>query len=517
MLQQTFFRVILCFLFIFVTMPVFDVSAKTEVKQCIECHDAKISQPINSMLNSKHWDKSHKATPVNKDKCQSCHGISKSHSNTPTKIQPEISFGPRWISSVEQQNDKCLSCHEKTTTHKQWREGEHAYQEVTCVTCHDLHTDVDPVREAKTQASVCTVCHKIQKNGIHHIPNNIPKNPPCSTCHNPHANPLPTVMMLENRSKGCRTCHDFEKMQQDTTVTAKAKSYHRVMVKEDRTCVDCHLGVAHVDKDNFGQILAGGLTTMPNHLFFPGQSDGDWLLEEHKGAQSLRQGRNCRQCHFGDAKTMASKLTPKGINPIIAGNVTVKKSAGQIDITVSWQGSEHDNSIALMFDNGQVEDFSHQGCWATCHSDLPKMSRDRGQDLKKYLLVSQQRKRSVGTPSIVHDKATLLDMRSKGQFVELWKASLTNGGFDSIKRYSILETRIKQSLAGLTARGAFDDGTWTVTFSRPINDAIKPITTAEQLTFGIAIHGDGESGAQHRVSLPLTISLDGVGTDFILE
>ena len=517
MLQQTLFRVLLCYLVIFVTAPNVTLSAETEIKQCTECHDPNISHSINSMLNSKHWDKSHKATPVNKGGCQSCHGISKSHTNTPTKIQPEISFGPRWTSSVEQQNDECLSCHVKSATHRQWLNGKHASEEVTCVTCHDLHTDIDPVRVAKTQAKVCTVCHKIQKHGIHNITKNIAENPPCSTCHNPHANPLPTVMMLENRSKGCRSCHDFKKMQQDTTVTAKAKSYHRVMVKEDRTCVDCHLGVAHVDKDNFGDVLAGGLTTISGYIFFPGQSDSDWLLAEHKGAQALRQGRNCRQCHFGDTKTMASKLTPKGINPIISGSATVKKTGGNMDITVSWQGSEHDNSVTLMFDNGQVEDFSHQGCWATCHSDLPKMSRDRGQDLKKYLLISQQRKRTVGTPSILHDDATLLAMRQKGQFVELWKASLSNGVVESIARSSILETRTKQPLAGLTASATFNEGSWTVTFSRPLLDTYKPIIPGEQITFGVAIHGDGESGGQHRVSLPLTISFEGVGTDFILE
>jgi len=517
MLHKALIKVFLCSLVIFIAIPKVALSVETKIKQCTECHDPKISHPINSMLNSKHWSKGNKATPVNKDGCQSCHGVSNSHANTPTKIQPEISFGPRWTSSVEEQNDECLSCHVKTATHRQWQSGKHATQEVTCVTCHDLHTDIDPVRIKETQASVCTVCHKIQKHGIHAIAKNIAQNPPCSTCHNPHANPLPTVMMLENRSKGCRSCHDFEKMQKDSTVTAKAKSYHRVMAKEDRTCVDCHLGVAHVDKDNFGQVLAGGLTTISGYIFYPGQSDGDWLLEEHKGAQALRQGRNCRQCHFGDAKTMASKLTPKGIKPIISGNVTVKKSGGNMNIILNWQGSEHDKSVSIMFDNDQVDDFSHQGCWATCHSDLPKMSRDRGQDLKKYLLISQQRKRTVGTPSILHDDATLLAMRQKGQFVELWKASLSNGVVESIARSSILETRTKQPLAGLTASATFNEGSWTVTFSRPLLDTYKPIIPGEQITFGVAIHGDGESGGQHRVSLPLTISFDGVGTDFILE
>ena len=517
MLHRRVLSAILSFVVILLTAQAYGASTSTQIKDCQQCHDPEISHPIKMMLGSKHWSKSIAESPVNNKGCQSCHGASVTHASTPTKIQPLISFGPRWTSSVDQQNDICLTCHEKTTTHKQWRDGKHAEQDVTCVTCHDLHQDTDPIRVAKTQASVCTVCHKVQKSGMHHLSNKIADNPPCSTCHNPHANPLPTVMMLKNRSEGCRSCHDFSRMQKDIAVTDKAKSYHRVMQSDDRTCVDCHQGVAHVDKDNFGKLLAGGLTSAVIHLFFPGQSDGDWLLEEHKGAQALRQGRNCRQCHIGDAKNMANRLTPKGITPTIKGNVAVKKVNDKMELTVKWQGTANDNSVAIMFDNGLVDDFGRQGCWAACHSDLPGMTRDREQGLKKYLLIAQKQRKSVGTPSILHDKTTLSEMRKKGQFVELWRATLDQGKFDSVSRYSILDERKEAAVGDLSARGSFNNGTWTVTFSKPINDRSKPILSDKSVTFGIAIHGDGESAAKHRVSLPMTVSFDGTDTDFVLK
>jgi len=306
-------------------------------------------------------------------------------------------------------------------------------------------------------------------------------------------------------------------MENDTTVSAKAKSYHRVMQKDDRTCVDCHKGVAHVDKSNFGKLLTGGLTTMPLDLFYPAQSDGDWLLEEHKGAQALRQGRNCRQCHLGDAKSMGESLAPKDVQAYITAKTTVKKQGDNLAITVSWKGSNEDKSIAIMFDNGQVDAFSRQGCWAACHSNMPGMTADREYGLKKYLLTSQKQKHSIGTPAILHDKTYLDSMRARGDFVDLWRAKLSVGRIAEVKRYSILETRSQSGKGALKANGEYKNGQWTITFTRPITDTVKLINKDAVLTFGIAIHHKGQSGAEHSVSLPMTISVNGEDTDFILK
>ncbi len=514
---QTIKRVFFILILGLLSVSIANSTEYAENKVCYECHDSKVSPHIKAMKASKHWDTDIESSPVNNRECQSCHGKSKAHTEGPTKRQPQVSFGPRWSSSIVVQNDTCLSCHEKTATHKQWRSGKHAEQEVTCVTCHDVHVLKDPVRIKETQKDVCTVCHKIQKHGIHNKEENIAKNPPCSTCHNPHANPLPTVMMLENHSKGCRSCHDFNKMEDDSTVSTKAKSYHRVMQKDDRTCVDCHRGVAHVDKDNFGKILLGGLTSSPLNLFYPGRSDGDWLLAEHKGAQALRQGRNCLQCHIGDAKSMGESLAPKGRQAYIEAELTVKKQNDNLLIKISWQGSKDDESVAIMFDDGKVDAFSRQGCWAACHGNLPGMTSDRDYGLKKYLLASQKQKHSIGTPAITHDQDILEAMRAKGEFVDLWRAELSNGQINEVKRFSILETRTQTDSGNLKASGEYENGQWTITFTRPMADNIKPIDEHSILTFGVAVHQKGQSAAQHSVSLPLTISIDGKDSNFILS
>ena len=515
-LPSTVFIVLLALISLFITEDVYaqQVSAKIE---CTSCHDPEVSEKIKAMHNGKHWDKMIKESPVNNEGCVACHGDSQTHASTPTKIQPRTSFGPRWTATIDEQNNTCLNCHEKTATHKEWRAGKHAAQEVTCVTCHDVHVDLDLVREEATQAEVCTVCHKVQKNGMHHFKDKIDENPKCSTCHNPHANPSPQLMMLENRSLGCRNCHDFREMQLSSEVTLKAKNYHLVMQHKDRTCVDCHLGVAHVDKDNFAKLREGGLASMLVDLFHPGQSDGDWLLEEHPGAQALRQGRNCRQCHLGEAKDLGKALAPKGVIASIESKVSIKKVASSLQFTITWKGSENDISLALMFDNGQVDAFAKGGCWASCHGDLPGMSRDRELEKTKYLLSSLKQQYSVGFSSVKHDQKTLDSMLDKGEFVELWRVNLSKGKLADLQRFMVLDERKETELGQLSASANFATGMWTVIINKPINDTVKPLIEGNDITFGIAVHLDGKSGAEHKVSLPLTISSDGIDTDFILK
>ena len=132
-------------------------------------------------------------------------------------------------------------------------------------------------------------------------------------------------------------------------------------------------------------------------------------------------------------------------------------------------------------------------------------------------MISQKQKYSIGTPALTHDQNILEAMRAKGEFVDLWRAELSSGQISEVKRFSILETRAQTDNGHLEAAGGYENGQWTVTFTRPLADSIKPIDNNSLLTFGIAIHRKGQSGAQHRVSLPMTISVDGKDTNFILK
>ena len=87
--------------------------------------------------------------------------------------------------------------------------------DLSCTTCHDIHTGRDKVLFTERQAEVCTTCHKNQKQGIHGLEEHVAKNPACTSCHNPHNHESAAGEMLANRSEGCRSCHDLVQMAAD--------------------------------------------------------------------------------------------------------------------------------------------------------------------------------------------------------------------------------------------------------------------------------------------------------------
>jgi len=489
-------------------------AASAAERTCGDCHLPNLSEPIAAMTASVHWSAGDAAAPVNQGGCPACHGESSKHMAGPTRFQPDVSYGPRWTSSIEAQNGSCLHCHEAETA-SGWPTGVHAENNLTCTNCHTPHSNQIVARTAAAQRDTCTVCHKVQREGIHNLERMVAANPPCTTCHDPHANPHPEVKLLANRSLGCRACHNLERMMSDASVPARAQSYHKVMQSTDRTCIDCHRGVAHVDQGNFAAVLAGGFSSHPVTLFFPGQSDSEWLLSEHPGAQPLRQGRNCRQCHLGEAQAMGERLAPAGVMPTMPVELAFAQQDGSMLVTVSFEGQRNANDVAVMFSGAEVDDFARGGCWAACHGDMPGMTRDRGQGLTKYLRSSRAQARSVGRPPLEQDAETLSGMVSAGEYVELWVANLDEGGLGSLDVYRILDGLTPLADTGITARARFADGRWRVTFRRPLDREPKPIVAGQVYTLGVAVHGDGKSGADHWVSLPVTVSLDGFDTDFV--
>lgn len=57
--------------------------------------------------------------------------------------------------------------------------------------------------------------------------------------------------MKETDSLECRNCHHFDKMDPDKQ-SEKAKSRHAKARAENKTCIDCHFGIAHKEPDGPG-------------------------------------------------------------------------------------------------------------------------------------------------------------------------------------------------------------------------------------------------------------------------
>jgi cytochrome c-type protein NapC len=50
--------------------------------------------------------------------------------------------------------------------------------------------------------------------------------------------------MQETNSRECRNCHSFEGMNPEKQTLVAAK-IHAVAKSKERTCIDCHKGIAH--------------------------------------------------------------------------------------------------------------------------------------------------------------------------------------------------------------------------------------------------------------------------------
>ena len=489
--------------------------AQDKVLGCQDCHDPQFSEPIAMMLQSAHWDTSNPGTPAARDDCRSCHGNSDDHRQRPTQFQPGTSFGPRWTATIAEQNNACLACHAEMN-HADWADGKHASENLTCVTCHDLHKE-DLVRTPAGQAQVCTICHKVQKEGVHSFGGDEGQDPPCAECHDPHVDPAPQVTLLATRSEGCRNCHDLAAMVSDPLVSDTAKSYHKIMESTARTCIDCHRGVIHGAGHQAPVTKPAGVASNEIALFFPGQVDAGWLTTRHPGAQPLRQGsRHCRECHQDEAQSMGVSQGASADAASRDVTVSFASTPTELNITVGWKGAGT-RDISVMFGSDKDPQFAVGGCFAACHSDMAGMSQQRDQGHTKYLRSSREQLRSIGRPALLHDDPTLSTMRAEGRSVELWRARVTEAQLTDVESFTVLEARINDADTGVAATaGRGTANRWYVTFSRPLSDAVQPIVAGQTYTFGIAIHDPGMTGAQHWVSLPLTFSLDGTHTDFVV-
>ncbi|MBP6701602.1 MAG: NapC/NirT family cytochrome c [Halioglobus sp.] len=487
----------------------------TEAAACISCHDFGPDSPVHSVQAGSH---SSSEEPGGIAGCPACHGASAPHTRAPTRVAPDVSFGPLWTSTANDQDASCLACHEsgQAGAAAHWRDALHMLNNLTCVTCHDIHAGHDKVLFHEEQAQVCTICHKTQKQGIHGLVDDAEFNPPCSSCHNPHRQQPIAAEMLENDSAGCRSCHNLERIDHNPATSDKAKRYHRKMLKPGRTCLDCHEGIAHAPTGPDTAMIPEAVSTRAVTLFYPGMADSDWLLQAHPGSQPLRQGRACQQCHRGEEASMGAAQA-SGFAPA-ARDMTVSfaATAEHLTLTLRWQGPPDDADVALMWGDGGSDAFRRGGCFAACHSDLPGMSGDRGQNTGKYLWDSRAQLQRVGQPSMTKSAAELEALQAEGNFVEMWRVRLASG---QVEVAALLADVSWQPSNLIQINKNYMDGWWTVALVTPLNNtaSLKPFAPDGKYTFGVALHGAANPGGKHWVSLPMTLSFTGDETDFKVE
>ena len=107
----------------------------------------------------------------------------------------------------------CLTCHNRGP-HAGWEASKHAARNVSCTTCHSVHSPKSPEHQLvkPTETQVCATCHRTQvaktERAVAHMPVREGKMS-CSSCHNPHGS-ISNVKNLKTGSSVaelCTTCH----------------------------------------------------------------------------------------------------------------------------------------------------------------------------------------------------------------------------------------------------------------------------------------------------------------------
>lgn len=194
--------------------------------------------------------------------------------------------------------------------------------------------------------------------------------------------------------------------------------------------------------------------------------------------------------------------------------ITLASDADSLRMTLQWKGDRNEKDVALMWGSGTNEAFRRGGCFAACHSDLPGMSGNRGQQVDKYLSVSREQQKTVGRPAIVKSEAELKALMAEGNFAVIWRIDLATGKAEAA---TVLEQVRWQPHAPIRASTKYENGRWTVNIRRSLSRQPEQLVTFDpetKYTFGVALHGADNPGGKHWVSLPLTVSYNGDDTDF---
>jgi DmsE family decaheme c-type cytochrome len=218
-------------------------AAKSE-EVCFDCHEETVIA-FNGSFHGRVWV----GTDNEEDGCESCHGSADVHQEDNTK-ETIITFGPASLQTPDEQSQRCLACHKKSTNLTFWEMGAHQSNAVGCVTCHSIHQ----ARSTVAQPTICFNCHRdvrADANKISHHPI-VEGKVSCTDCHNPHGTLYKHMVKAESTNQLCTTCHadkrgpwiwEHPPVEEDCAIchTPHGSRHETLLVERVTTlCRDCH-------------------------------------------------------------------------------------------------------------------------------------------------------------------------------------------------------------------------------------------------------------------------------------
>ena len=243
-----------------------DLVLKGDAK-CTTCHDEGDAPRILHIGKTRHGTIADPRVGT----CTSCHGESDKHIADAEKggkkpTPPDVVFRRTSPNSPDVRSKVCLTCHQGGNR-IHWQSSTHASRDVTCSSCHQIHTAHDRARDKRTQTDACFQCHTEQRAQV-----NRPSHHPviegkmsCSSCHNVHGD-NPKQLVKASTNETCFTCHmekrgpfvhNHQPVQEDCAICHNPHGTNVANLLKARPpflCQECHSHTSHPSQ-------AGGLPT----------------------------------------------------------------------------------------------------------------------------------------------------------------------------------------------------------------------------------------------------------------
>ena len=240
---------------------------------CLGCHDEEESFPTLAVFKTIHGHPSLEDSPFHTHadsnfpeglQCEACHGPVGEHGrkflNEGETRESMLNFGVRANVDTELQNQMCLACHDDYNR-AHWLHSEHEASDLACADCHQIHSEVDPVRSVATHNKVCASCHQDVAWEAGRLSSHpmMANQLVCRDCHDPHGGNVNSSSLIRETTINqlCANCHleitgpflwEHPPVVEDcATCHEPHGSNNRALLKMDvpQLCQSCHTSPGH--------------------------------------------------------------------------------------------------------------------------------------------------------------------------------------------------------------------------------------------------------------------------------
>ncbi|MEA3547596.1 MAG: GSU2203 family decaheme c-type cytochrome [Thermodesulfobacteriota bacterium] len=194
---------------------------------CIECHEEYTNDPNNVHRRIASFE-----AYGYRHGCEACHGPGSAHVDAEGDTDVILTFGEDGLGPDEVAG-VCTTCHQ-SGEQMHWASSEHAFNDVTCTDCHNVHYNSEHYLLKEKSIDLCVSCHSNQKARMYSISHHPLREGymTCDSCHAPHGNATGAAGMLKTEERVNDLCLECHARYQGPFV------YEHAPVAE--SCLECH-------------------------------------------------------------------------------------------------------------------------------------------------------------------------------------------------------------------------------------------------------------------------------------